>query len=43
MSYIDPNAEIKIKILPSGHKATEISKCAVPEKRDHISVVIMSS
>jgi len=36
---MDPDAEVKTKILPSGRKATEISKRAVMEKRDHKSVV----
>ena len=35
----DPDAEVKTKILPSGRKATEISKRAVVEKGDHKSVV----
>ena len=36
---MDPDAEVKTKILPSGRKATEISKRAVIEKGDHKSVV----
>ncbi|XP_065889965.1 microtubule-actin cross-linking factor 1-like isoform X3 [Dysidea avara] len=35
----DPDAEVKTKILPSGRKATEISKRTVVEKGDHKSVV----